>query len=46
MFEESISGRLNTDDRPALLEALPHIPDGDMPTVLEVDRLGRNLLEG
>ena len=46
MFEEKISGKLNTDDRPALLEALSHIRDGDMLTVQEVDRLGRNLLEG
>jgi DNA invertase Pin-like site-specific DNA recombinase len=30
----------------ALLEALSHIRDGDMLTVQEVDRLGRNLLEG
>ena len=46
VFEEKISGKLNTDDRPALLEALSHIRDGDMLTVQEVDRLGRNLLEG
>ena len=44
--EEKISGKLNTDDRPVLLEALSHIRDGDMLTVQEVDRLGRNLLEG
>ena len=35
-----------TEDRPGLLEALSHIRDGDMLTVQEVDRLGRNLLEG
>ena len=46
VFEEKISGKLNTDDRPALLGALSHIRDGDMLTVQEVDRLGRNLLEG
>ncbi|MEO3824313.1 recombinase family protein [Actinomadura sp. B10D3] len=46
VFEEKIGGKLNTDDRPALLEALSHIRDGDMLTVQEVDRLGRNLLEG
>jgi DNA invertase Pin-like site-specific DNA recombinase len=46
VFEEKISGKLNTDDRPVLLEALSHIRDGDMLTVQEVDRLGRNLLEG
>jgi len=46
VFEEKISGKLATDDRPALLDALPYIRDGDMLTVQEVDRLGRNLLEG
>jgi DNA invertase Pin-like site-specific DNA recombinase len=46
VFEEKISGKLNTDDRPALLDALSYIRDGDMLTVQEVDRLGRNLLEG
>ena len=30
VFEEKISRKLNTDDRPALLEALSHIRDGDM----------------
>ncbi|WP_260614978.1 recombinase family protein [Microbispora sp. KK1-11] len=46
VFEEKISGKLATDDRPALLSALSHIRDGDLLTVQEVDRLGRNLLEG
>ena len=46
VFEEKTSGKLATDDRPALLNALGHIRDGDMLTVQEVDRLGRNLLEG
>ena len=46
VFEERISGKLATDDRPALLAALSHIRDGDLLTVQEVDRLGRNLLEG
>lgn len=46
VFEEKISGKLATDDRPALLDALSHIRGGDMLTVQEVDRLGRNLLEG
>ncbi|MFC4562182.1 recombinase family protein [Nocardiopsis mangrovi] len=45
-FAEKVSGKLATDKRPALLEALSHIRDGDMLTVQEVDRLGRNLLEG
>ncbi|MGI5330931.1 recombinase family protein [Actinomadura nitritigenes] len=46
VFEEKISGKLATDDRPVLQNALSHIRDGDMLTVQEVDRLGRNLLEG
>lgn len=46
VFEEKISGKLATDDRPALLEALSYIRGGDMLAVQEVDRLGRNLLEG
>jgi len=46
VFEEKISGKLATDDRPGLLEALSHVRPGDMLAVQEVDRLGRNLLEG
>lgn len=46
MFEEKVSGKLAAGDRPALLAALSHIRDGDLLTVQEVDRLGRNLLEG
>jgi DNA invertase Pin-like site-specific DNA recombinase len=46
MFEEKISAKLATEDRPALLEALSYIRDGDLLAVQEVDRLGRNLLEG
>lgn len=46
VFEEKISGKLSADDRPALLDALSYVHDGDMLTVQEVDRLGRNLLEG
>ncbi|MFI7610903.1 recombinase family protein [Nonomuraea terrae] len=46
VFEEKISGKLATENRPALLEALSHVRDGDTLTVQEVDRLGRNLLEG
>ena len=46
VFEEQVSGKLSTEDRPVLLEALSHIRDGDMLAVQEVDRLGRNLLEG
>jgi hypothetical protein len=39
-------GKLATADRPALLAALDHVREGDLPAVQEVDRLGRNLLEG
>ncbi|MEU4539972.1 recombinase family protein [Streptosporangium sp. NPDC023825] len=46
VFEEKTSGKLATDDRPDLLNALSYIRDGDLLTVQEVDRLGRNLLEG
>ncbi|MGW0064863.1 recombinase family protein [Streptosporangium sandarakinum] len=40
------SGKLATADRPDLLTALSYIREGDLLTVQEVDRLGRNLLEG
>lgn len=46
VFEEKISGKLAVDDRPALVAALDYIRDGDLLCVQEVDRLGRNLLEG
>lgn len=46
VFEEKISGKLSVDDRPALAAALEYMRDGDMLCVQEVDRLGRNLLEG
>ena len=46
VFEERISGKLAVDDRPGLTVALDYLRDGDMLTVQEVDRLGRNLLEG
>lgn len=46
VFEEKLSGTLRTADRPELTEALDYLREGDMLTVQEVDRLGRNLLEG
>lgn len=46
VFEEKVSGRLSVDERPGLRAALDYLRDGDMLTVQEVDRLGRNLLEG
>jgi DNA invertase Pin-like site-specific DNA recombinase len=46
VFEEKISGKLKVEDRPGLSAALDYLRDGDMLCVHEVDRLGRNLLEG
>ncbi|MDN5698994.1 MAG: recombinase family protein [Kocuria sp.] len=46
VFEEKVSGKLDVDARPGLREAIEYMRDGDMLTVQEVDRLGRNLLEG
>lgn len=46
LSEEKISGKLATEDRPDLMLALSYIHEGDLLTVQEVDRLGRNLLEG
>ena len=46
VFEEKISGKTKTDERPGLTAALDYMRDGDMLCVQEVDRLGRNLLEG
>jgi DNA invertase Pin-like site-specific DNA recombinase len=46
VFEEKVSGKLAVVDRPCLVAALDYLRPGDMLTVQEVDRLGRNLLEG
>lgn len=46
VFEEKVSGKLAIADRPALVAALEYMRPGDLLTVQEVDRLGRNLLEG
>ncbi|AEK36732.1 recombinase family protein [Corynebacterium variabile] len=48
VFEETVSGTLAVERRPGLTAALAYLrPDtDDMLTVQEVDRLGRNLLEG
>ncbi|MFD7602775.1 recombinase family protein [Streptomyces mirabilis] len=46
VFEEKISGKLSVSERPGLVSALDYMRPGDMLTVQEVDRLGRNLLEG
>ncbi len=45
VFEEKVSGTLAVDRRPGLQAALDYIRPGDMLTVQEVDRLGRNLIE-
>lgn len=46
VFEEHVIGKLKVEDRPGLTAALDYLRDGDMLTVQEVDRLGRNLVEG
>lgn len=46
VFEEKVSGKLAIADRPGLVAALEYLRPGDMLAVQEVDRLGRNLLEG
>lgn len=46
VFEEKVSGKLSVDQRPGLQAAIGYLREGDMLTVQEVDRLGRNLLEG
>jgi DNA invertase Pin-like site-specific DNA recombinase len=46
VFEEKISGKLRAEERPALAAAIEYLREGDMLCVQEVDRLGRNLLEG
>ncbi len=46
VFEEKVSGKLAVDHRPGLRAALNFMRTGDLLAVQEVDRLGRNLLEG
>ncbi|KID27777.1 DNA invertase Pin-like site-specific DNA recombinase [Prauserella rugosa] len=46
VFEEKISGRKRAADRPQLSAAVDYLRPDDMLTVQEVDRLGRNLLDG
>ncbi|MGQ4615288.1 recombinase family protein [Nocardia sp. R7R-8] len=46
VFEEKISGTLAVADRPGLRGALDYMRPGDILTVQEADRLGRNPLEG
>ena len=46
VFEEKVSGKLSVAERPGLSAALDYLRDGDMLTVQEVDRLGRDTLTG
>ena len=46
VFEETISGTKKAAERPGLQAALDYLREGDLLTVQEVGRLGRNLLEG
>lgn len=46
VFEEKVSGTKPMTQRPGVQAALDYLRPGDMLTVQEVDRLGRNLLEG
>lgn len=46
MFQERASGRAKVAECPGLVAALEYLHLGDMLTVQEADRLGRNLLEG
>lgn len=46
IFEETISGKTGHRDRPELSRALDYMRPGDMLCAQEVDRLGRNLLDG
>lgn len=46
VFKEKVSGKLAVKDRPGLVPALDYLRDGDILTVQQKDRLGRNLPEG
>ena len=46
VFEEKVSGSLKVENRPGLSAAIDYMREGDMLAVQEVDRLGRNLIEG
>jgi DNA invertase Pin-like site-specific DNA recombinase len=46
VFEDKVSGKLRTDERPGLSDAIAYLRDDDMLTVQDVARLGRNLLKG
>lgn len=46
VYEEKVSGKLTVEERPGLAAAVRELRPGDMLTVVEVDRLSRNLLDG
>lgn len=46
VFEEKASGKLKLVDRPDLQAAVDYLRDGDLLCVQEVDRFGRNLIDG
>lgn len=46
VFEEKVSGKLALADRPVLQAAIDYMREGDMLAVQEIDRLGRNTIEG
>lgn len=46
IFEEKISGKLKIEQRPELQAAIEYLRDGDLLCVQEVDRFGRNLIDG
>lgn len=46
VFVEKVSGKLAVNQHPGPKEAASHLRDGDRLTIQEVDRLGRNLLDG
>ncbi|ALG29541.1 resolvase [Glutamicibacter halophytocola] len=46
VFEEKVSGSLKVENRPGLCATIDYMREGDMLAVQEVDRLGRNLIEG
>lgn len=46
VFEEKVSGRLSIDKRPGLTAALDYLRPDDVLAVLDVKRLGRNLVNG
>lgn len=46
IYTEKISGKIRWKDRPELARAIDQLRDGDMLCVQEIDRLGRNMIDG